>query len=374
MPQEFQLRNFKVVETSESSEASSLKIPTITLKTIRRIGYVFASIAAAGALIVEAEADVGRWDAISIYASIIMIIGAVPFVVIQTWLRHKTPKTEREVRDRLRVGGAPVTLGFGGWVMGFLMGVAFESLIFQLQYGALYLLIFCIMALLAFFETRRAFGTEANLTLLLSVASSLAVPFSILGLRNPELLATAFPIQFDALLSRRISLLLFAANQVFLGAAMVLMAGNLWRNKLLTTNKITEFDFQRLNDQVADVIARTPVLAGIEGPLRDISSVVDLFQRAESKAVFGWGWSVIDRILTGFHLSRYDAAMALGLGDRYTRLKDVRNKTVHEGYAPTLTNAKDMLLLVRETVLAITKIDEIWLAGLKSRPKKEIEG
>ena len=342
-----------------------MRVPTFTQKTTRRIGDIFGLIAGLGAVVVLAEADVGRWDATSIYASVVMIIGAVPFVIVQASLRRRTPQTERRISDQLRFGGAPITLGLGSWIIGLLMCIGFETLVFQLKYGALFLALFCAIALVTYLETRSKFGTEANFTLLLSIASSLAVPFSVLGLRNPDLLATAFPMQFDTLLSLRISLLLFAANQVFLGAAIVLIAGNVWRNRLLTRNKITRFDFQRLNDEMAKVIARVPELGGLEGPLRDTSTVVDLFQRAESKAVFGWGWSIIDRLLHRFGVSRRRVGDALGLTDRIREVQKIRDKTVHGGYVPTLPDSVLLLVLIRDIIREFSQITVEWLRNLK---------
>ena len=132
-------------------------------------------------------------------------------------------------------------------------------------------------------------------------------------------------------------------------------------------NKVGAINFANLNEHIARLIASNPPLVDLTEALVDIPEVVALLERAEFKALFGWGWSVMDRILDTFRLSRYEAAMALGLGSKYSRLKDVRNDTVHEGYVPTLTNAKEMLLLIRETVLAITRIDADWLAGLESQ-------
>jgi hypothetical protein len=337
-----------------------------TRKTLRKIGYVFAIIALFGASKVEIDASVGRWDAITNFAAVMMIGGGAPFAAIQTYLHYRTPKVEREVRGRLRPRGAPIALDIGGWIMTLMIGAMFETLILQLQYGFLVLITFYGGVAIAFWRTRSVFGTEANLTVILYVASSMAVPFSVLGLRNPELLATVFPVQFDPLLSRRISFLLFTANQVFLAAGMMLMAGNAWRNMLLARNKITKGDFQRLNDEMAAVIATNHELVGIEGPLSDTSSVVELFQRAESKAVFGWGWSTMDRLLHHFGVSQRKVGDALGLTDRIREIQHVRDKTVHAGDVPTLEDALHLLELTRDTITALSRINDKWVADLRS--------
>jgi hypothetical protein len=334
-------------------------------KTLRRIEYAFALIAAFGAVKVQDDTYAGRWDAVSNFAAIMMIVGGIPFFAIAIYLHYSTPKAEREVRDRLRPM-VPIDLDIWSWIICLMVGAMFETLLLQVQNGLLILILFYSGVATVFWVTRSVVGTEAHLTLILYIASSMTIPFSVLGLRNPELLATAFPGQLDPSLSRRISFLLFAGSQMFLGAGMVLMAGNVWRNMLLTRHKVTKIDFRRLNDEMAPVIASNHELAGMEEPLSDILSVVDLFQRAEFRAVFGWGWSTMDRLLDHFGVSQSKVGGALGLTSRIREVKGVRNKTVHAGYVPSLDDALHLLVLIRDTTTALSRINDKWVANLRS--------
>lgn len=111
----------------------------------------------------------------------------------------------------------------------------------------------------------------------------------------------------------------------------------------------------------------------MEDHLSDTLSAVEFFQRAECKAVLGWGWSTVDRRLLGFGVSQRRVGDGLGLTDRIRGVQHVRGKTVHGGYVPSLDDALHLLVLIRDLMRALLKIHDQWVAGLRSRSDGELK-
>ena len=57
---------------------------------------------------------------------------------------------------------------------------------------------------------------------------------------------------------------------------------------------------------------------------------------------------------------------SLGLMDGIIEIKEIRNKTVHGGYVPSLNNGLSLLVLIRDVLKALIRIDAAWVTKLRS--------
>jgi hypothetical protein len=185
----------------------------------------------------------------------------------------------------------------------------------------------------------------------------MASPFSVLGILRPELLATVFPAQLTTILSKRISFLLATSNEMLLITGSALVLGNFWRNGLLVKAQVSTKDFDDVKEHLISEIAAHRRLSGLIEPLSDIAEVIALFRRAEFKAVVGWGWNIIDRTMKFFGPNKKTTAIILGVQAEYDEVRNIRNRTVHEGYVPSITNAIALLVLFRKTMIALSRTE-----------------
>jgi hypothetical protein len=356
-----------ITQSESTSKTTGIKRRDSKRTILRTLGSICLLVAGFFAAGVENEATTGK---VQTFTFVPMLTFAALAGLFMLYDRRRNPKKELEVRTALQKKFLPIEMGPEAILFLFFVFVVFQSLFLQIPYGIIVFVMSIAGVLIGTWKTYDSFGLNVNASILIFIASLMAVPFTILSLRNPDSLAVVFPAQLTVSLSRSIAFMLALGNQLLVVGGTFLLLGNLSRSSILAKNKISARNFANLNEMLATVIASNPSLSNLTEAFVDIPEVVTLFERAEFKTLFGWGWSVIDRALVSFPVSRYDAAMALGLGSNYSTLKKVRNDTVHEGYVPTLTNAKEMLLLIRETVLAITRIDAAWFAALGHQPKK----
>jgi hypothetical protein len=327
---------------------------------LKHIEYILGIIAVIGASELEREALANSLTSLSI---ILIVASIAPGFIVYAYMYYSKPKAQREIEHRLKRRAEAFEFDVP-WFMVLATALVPESLFGQIQWGYLWIGVAIAATLVLFLKTRTAWGTHILLTLPIYVAASMGAPFSVVAVVNPNILASYFPHQLDIVLSRRIAILFAIAEQTVLIGALGLLMGNLWRNSVLRKNRISENHFAELNETVARKIVKYHPLSGLQDPLSDIADTIRLFQRAEFRAMVGWGWSIIDRILIvmGPRTDKKRTATTLGVRSQFDFIYEKRNRTVHEGYSPTVEDAVGLLRLLSEIVVAISKIDDSWFA------------
>lgn len=190
-------------------------------------------------------------------------------------------------------------------------------------------------------------------TTLMFFVSWSSVIFSIIALRNPQLLQEALAV-FSIQSSKSISFLFFPWLQFALVASTALLLTQSWRSYVLVDWGL---DDGKLHDLYEEILKKKSDESWIEKFssvfLREIPNLLSLFEQGNFTTVVSLGWGNVDRGLASVSSRRHirDRALDIGISEsEFDTSYGARTDTVHKGISSSYLDALNVLALMKHIV------------------------